>query len=109
MGRARCGPRNRGCRDGDHAPGERSNLAVPSLNHLIGPETPPNVSAGGYSGQARELVEHQRAGHRDVERRARADHRDLDGAVEIPMIGTGTSLNVAVAGSLVLYKLAGLS
>ncbi|WP_433616133.1 TrmH family RNA methyltransferase [Dactylosporangium sp. CA-139114] len=32
----------------------------------------------------------------------------LDGAVEIPMIGTGLSLNVAVAGSLVLYKLAGL-
>ncbi len=33
----------------------------------------------------------------------------LDGAVEIPMIGTGSSLNVAVAGSLVLYKLAGMS
>jgi tRNA (guanosine-2'-O-)-methyltransferase len=33
----------------------------------------------------------------------------LDVAVEIPMIGTGMSLNVAVAGSLVLYKLAGLS
>jgi tRNA (guanosine-2'-O-)-methyltransferase len=32
----------------------------------------------------------------------------LDFAVEIPMIGTGHSLNVAVAGSLVLYKLAGL-
>ncbi|MFC4071399.1 TrmH family RNA methyltransferase [Actinoplanes subglobosus] len=32
----------------------------------------------------------------------------LDGAVEIPMAGTGSSLNVAVAGSLVLYKLAGL-
>ncbi|MDR7275214.1 TrmH family RNA methyltransferase [Catenuloplanes atrovinosus] len=32
----------------------------------------------------------------------------LDGAVEIPMIGTGSSLNVAVAGSLVLYRLAGL-
>lgn len=32
----------------------------------------------------------------------------LDAAVEIPMIGTGQSLNVAVAGSLVLYKLAGL-
>lgn len=32
----------------------------------------------------------------------------LDGAVEIPMVGTGQSLNVAVAGSLVLYKLAGL-
>ncbi|GAA1844719.1 TrmH family RNA methyltransferase [Asanoa iriomotensis] len=32
----------------------------------------------------------------------------LDGAVEIPMIGTGSSLNVAVAGSLVLYKLAAL-
>jgi len=31
----------------------------------------------------------------------------LDVAVEIPMIGTGDSLNVAVAGSLVLYKLAG--
>ena len=29
--------------------------------------------------------------------------------VEIPMVGTGSSLNVAVAGSLVLYKLAGLS
>ncbi len=32
----------------------------------------------------------------------------LDVAVEIPMVGTGMSLNVAVAGSLVLYKLAGL-
>ncbi|MEV6970445.1 TrmH family RNA methyltransferase [Hamadaea sp. NPDC051192] len=32
----------------------------------------------------------------------------LDGCVEIPMVGTGTSLNVAVAGSLVLYRLAGL-
>lgn len=32
----------------------------------------------------------------------------LDEAVEIPMVGTGHSLNVAVAGSLVLYKLAGL-
>lgn len=31
----------------------------------------------------------------------------LDGAVEVPMVGTGHSLNVAVAGSLVLYKLAG--
>jgi tRNA (guanosine-2'-O-)-methyltransferase len=31
----------------------------------------------------------------------------LDVAVEIPMIGTGASLNVAVAGSLVLYRLAG--
>lgn len=35
------------------------------------------------------------------------DHLDL--VVEIPMIGTGASLNLAVAGSLVLYKLAGLS
>ena len=33
----------------------------------------------------------------------------LHEAVEIPMIGTGASLNVAVAGSLVLYKLAGMS
>jgi tRNA (guanosine-2'-O-)-methyltransferase len=31
----------------------------------------------------------------------------LDITVEIPMIGTGASLNVAVAGSLVLYRLAG--
>jgi tRNA (guanosine-2'-O-)-methyltransferase len=31
----------------------------------------------------------------------------LDVAVKIPMIGTGTNLNVAVAGSLVLYRLAG--
>jgi tRNA (guanosine-2'-O-)-methyltransferase len=33
----------------------------------------------------------------------------LDQVVEIPMMGVGNSLNVAVAGSLVLYKLAGLS
>jgi tRNA (guanosine-2'-O-)-methyltransferase len=33
----------------------------------------------------------------------------LDEVVEIPMIGLGASLNVAVAGSLVLYRLAGLS
>ncbi len=32
----------------------------------------------------------------------------LDEVVEIPMAGTGASLNVAVAGSLVLYRLAGL-
>ncbi len=33
----------------------------------------------------------------------------LDGVVQIPMIGRGKSLNVAVAGSLVLYRLAGLA
>jgi tRNA (guanosine-2'-O-)-methyltransferase len=33
----------------------------------------------------------------------------LDEVVEIPMIGRGASLNVAVAGSLVLYRLAGLA
>jgi tRNA (guanosine-2'-O-)-methyltransferase len=33
----------------------------------------------------------------------------LDDVVEIPMLGIGSSLNVAVAGSLVLYRLAGLS
>lgn len=32
----------------------------------------------------------------------------LDTAVEIPMLGTGQSLNVAVSGTLVLYRLAGL-
>ena len=31
----------------------------------------------------------------------------LDVALEIPMVGSGKSLNVAVAGSLVLYRLAG--
>ena len=31
----------------------------------------------------------------------------LDVAVEIPMVGHGSTLNVAVAGSLVLYRLAG--
>ena len=31
----------------------------------------------------------------------------LDAVVEIPMVGSGASLNVAVAGSLVLYRLAG--
>jgi tRNA (guanosine-2'-O-)-methyltransferase len=33
----------------------------------------------------------------------------LDQVVEIPMVGRGASLNVAVAGSLVLYRLAGLA
>ena len=33
----------------------------------------------------------------------------LNEVVEIPMVGAGASLNVAVAGSLVLYKLAGMS
>lgn len=32
----------------------------------------------------------------------------LDDVVEIPMVGRGASLNVAVAGSLVAYRLAGL-
>lgn len=32
----------------------------------------------------------------------------LDEVVEIPMIGRGSSLNVAVSGSLVLYRLSGL-
>ena len=33
----------------------------------------------------------------------------VDEVIEIPMVGTGGSLNVAVAGSLVLYRLAGLA
>jgi hypothetical protein len=32
----------------------------------------------------------------------------VDVVIEIPMVGVGASLNVAVAGSLVLYRLAGL-
>jgi tRNA (guanosine-2'-O-)-methyltransferase len=34
---------------------------------------------------------------------------DVDECVEIPMVGLGASLNVAVAGSLVAYRLARLS
>ena len=34
---------------------------------------------------------------------------EADEVVEIPMVGRGASLNVAVAGSLVLYRLAGLA
>ncbi|AIY17349.1 TrmH family RNA methyltransferase [Pimelobacter simplex] len=34
---------------------------------------------------------------------------EVDECVEIPMVGVGSSLNVAVAGSLVLYRLAGLA
>lgn len=34
---------------------------------------------------------------------------EVDDCVEIPMVGYGASLNVAVAGSLVAYRLAGLS
>jgi tRNA (guanosine-2'-O-)-methyltransferase len=38
------------------------------------------------------------------------EHVDAaDVCVEIPMIGQGASLNVAVAGSLVLYRLAGMA
>jgi tRNA G18 (ribose-2'-O)-methylase SpoU len=38
------------------------------------------------------------------------EHMDAaDICVEIPMVGQGASLNVAVAGSLVLYRLAGMS
>lgn len=33
----------------------------------------------------------------------------VDECIEIPMVGWGASLNVAVAGSLVAYRLAGLS
>ena len=39
-----------------------------------------------------------------------AEHVEAaDVCVEIPMIGVGASLNVAVAGSLVPYRLAGLA
>ncbi|MGW5188725.1 hypothetical protein ACWEOO_05690 [Kribbella sp. NPDC004138] len=41
-----------------------------------------------------------------IDQRSRPDTTVI--GVEIPMIGTGASLNVAVAGSLVLYRLAGL-
>lgn len=34
---------------------------------------------------------------------------EVDECIEIPMVGWGASLNVAVAGSLLAYRLAGLS
>jgi tRNA (guanosine-2'-O-)-methyltransferase len=38
------------------------------------------------------------------------EHVDAaDACIEIPMVGTGASLNVAVAGSLVRYRLAGMA
>lgn len=45
------------------------------------------------------------------ERHGVPDHlvESADVCVEIPMVGQGASLNVAVAGSLVLYRLAGLA
>jgi tRNA (guanosine-2'-O-)-methyltransferase len=45
------------------------------------------------------------------ESRGIPDHlvAEADCCVEIPMVGRGASLNVAVAGSLVLYRLAGLT
>jgi hypothetical protein len=52
--------------------------------------------------------------HSDEFRARLVDHTDevlaeVDECVEIPMVGCGASLNVAVAGSLVAYRLAGLS
>jgi tRNA (guanosine-2'-O-)-methyltransferase len=49
------------------------------------------------------LLGHERHGVPDdvVER--------ADACVEVPMVGSGASLNVAVAASLVLYRLAGLA
>lgn len=49
------------------------------------------------------LLGHERAGIPDVWVEA------ADDCVTIPMIGVGASLNVAVSGSLVLYRLAGLA
>jgi tRNA (guanosine-2'-O-)-methyltransferase len=49
------------------------------------------------------LLGHERSGVPD------AWVEDADECVSIPMIGVGASLNVAVSGSLVLYRLAGLA
>jgi tRNA G18 (ribose-2'-O)-methylase SpoU len=49
------------------------------------------------------LLGHERRGVPD------AVLAEVDECVEIPMVGWGASLNVAVAGSLVAYRLAGLS
>jgi tRNA (guanosine-2'-O-)-methyltransferase len=49
------------------------------------------------------LLGHERHGMPEEQVKA------ADACVEIPMVGQGASLNVAVAGSLVLDRLAGLS
>jgi len=49
------------------------------------------------------LLGHERSGVPD----AWVEHADE--CVSIPMVGVGASLNVAVSGSLVLYRLAGLA
>lgn len=49
------------------------------------------------------LLGHEHAGVPDEEVEL------ADDCVEIPMVGRGASLNVAVAGSLVLYRLAGMA
>jgi tRNA G18 (ribose-2'-O)-methylase SpoU len=48
-------------------------------------------------------------GQHPAPRWLRAPGPRADKVVEIPMIGTGLSLNVAVAGSLVDHRLAGMS
>ena len=69
---------------------ELANGAVPSR---LGTALQPTVVLLGH--------EHEGIPPRWVE--------NADVCVEIPMVGKGASLNVAVADSLVLYRLAGLS
>ncbi len=54
------------------------------------------------------LDPHHRAPRPRARRRAGGRVGAARPGVEIPMVGRGASLNVAVAGSLVLYRLAGL-
>jgi hypothetical protein len=95
-------------------PGPRDHTAAPVFRGVLLPAGA--YRSGGKPGEdrvcgqrAQPPVARIRVPGRQAQRttppalRRRAGRR----RVEIPMIGTGASLNVAVAGSLVVYRLAG--
>ena len=70
----------------------------------VEPEEPP-LSDTSFA----ELVEEHTPAVYRLARSVVQDSALADDVVQIPMVGIGMSLNVAVAGSLVAYRLAGLS
>lgn len=77
-------------------------LAVPRLPWV------PEALARGNTLRHRVCVHYTGDPLRWLARQRENGIRVLGEAVEIPMVGHGASLNVAVAGSRVLYELAGL-
>ena len=75
---------------------------------------PLRTPVGRYGGVFRDVPVHELGGTvvRGLVERSGIPPEAVDcltAAVEIPMVGVGASLNVAVAGTLVLYRLAGLA